>query len=400
MPLLTYEYRLYPRRAEVKRLERMLEQGREVYNAALAECKAFYEANGKGRTALSQWDYFREWRKQDGILLNASSLQQILRRLDKAYSAFFRRIKEGETPGHPRFKGADRFNSLEYTYGDGCKLNYDEPFDRFTLYVQNVGDVKVKLHRLLPIGAVVRHVVLKRKASGWYVYLQLQVPQEDVQPSGNPAVGIDVGLLRLLTLSDGTEVDNPRWLRSSLAKLRVAQRRLSRRKKGSQRRKKARQQVALLHEHVANTRKDFWHKTTHTLVNTYGAIALEDLSPRFMLANRRLSLSASDAGLGMFQLLLTSKAANAGCELAWIHAAYTSQVCSGCGCVVKKELSVRVHVCPDCALTIDRDLNAAINILNLAFKSAWIEPSGDNVAPLSVPSGAGKHMRSLRSRFL
>lgn len=406
MALLTYEYRLYPRRAEVKRLEQMLEQGREVYNAALAECKTFYEANGKGRTALSQWDYFREWRKQDGILLNASSVQHLLRRLDKAYSAFFRRIKAGETPGHPRFKGKDRFNSFEYTYGDGCKLNYDERFDRFTLYVQHVGEVKVKLHRLLPDCANVKHVLIKRKASGWYVYLQLEVPPQDVQPSQNPAVAGDVGLLRLLTLSDGAEVDNPRWLRNSLAKLRRAQRRLSRRKQGGNRRKKARQQVALLHEHVANTRKDFWHKTTRTLVNTYGAIALEDLASssgrrlNFMLQNGHLSRSAHDAGLGTFYTLLDSKAANAGVQIVRVDPAYTSQVCSGCGGLVEKVLSVRVHCCPHCGLTIDRDVNAARNIFRLAFECARTERSGVNVVPLSAPSGTGKHMRSLRSRFL
>jgi putative transposase len=424
--LLTYEYRLYPRRAEVKHLEAMLEQGREVYNAALAECKAFVrnfvsaEANGKGIKALSQWDYFREWRKQEGTLLNASSLQHLLRRLDKAYSAFFRRCKAGAetklceqvrqtTPGHPRFKGKDRFNSLEYTYGDGCKLNYDNTHDVLndvqpvTLYVQNVGDVKVKLHRLLPVGASIKHVILKRKASGWYVCLQLEVPEQDVQPSDKPAVAGDVGLLRLLTLSDGTEIDNPRWLRGSLAKLRRAQRRLSRRKKGSGRRKKARQQVALLHEHVANTRKDFWHKTTRTLGNTYGAIALEDLNLNFLLQNGHLSLSAHDAGLGMFYTLLDSKAANAGVQIVRVDPAYTSQVCSGCGVIVKKELSVRVHCCPHCDLTIDRDLNAARNIFALAFNpnGVWacarIERSGVNVVPLAVPSGAGKRKRSLRS---
>jgi putative transposase len=327
MALLTYEYRLYPRRTERQRLGRMLEQAREVYNAALAECKSFYEANGKGIKALSQWNYFREWRKQEDILLNASSLQHLLRRLDKAYSAFFRRLKAGETPGHPRFKGKDRFNSLEYTYGDGCKLNDDERYDVLndvqpvTLYVQHVGDVKVKLHRLLPVGASIKHVILKRKASGWYVCLQLEVPEQDVQPSENPAVAGDVGLLRLLTLSDGTEIDNPRWLRTSLRQLRKAQRKLSRRQKRSRRRQKARQQVALLHEHVANTRKDFWHKTTRTLVNTYGAVALEDLSPRFMLANHRLSLSAHDAGLGMFYTLLDSKAANAGVQMVRVDPA-------------------------------------------------------------------------------
>lgn len=396
MALLTYEYRLYPRRGEQQRLALMLEQSREVYNAALAECQAFYAANGKSMKAIAQWSYFREWRKQAGILLNASSLQQLLRRLDKSYGAFFRRVKAGEKSGHPRFKGHERFNSLEYTYGDGCKFT-PTIGTTATLYVQNVGNLKVKLHRPLPAGAIVKHVILKRKASGWYAYLMLDVPEPERVVSENPLVGVDVGLLRLLTLSDGTEIDNPRWLRHSLKKLRTAQRTLSRRRKGSHRRHTARQQVALLHEHVANTRKDFWHKTTRKLVNTYRAIALENLSPRFMLANRRLALSAADAGFGMFQKLLTSKAENAGCELLWVRAAYTSQVCSGCGCIVEKALSVRVHDCPHCSLVVDRDLNAARNIYSLAFKSAWTVPSGDNVAPLAVPSGAGKRKRSLRS---
>jgi putative transposase len=207
-------------------------------------------------------------------------------------------------------------------------------------------------------------------------------------------------LLGLLTHSDGTEIDNPRWLRSSLRQLRKAQRKLSRRPKGSRRRGKARQQVALLHEPVANTRQDFWHKTTRTLVNAYGAIALEDLSLNFMLQNGHLSLSAHDAGLGRFDALLDSKAGNAGCRIVRVDPAYTSQVCSGCGALVEKALSVRVHGCPHCGLTIDRDVNAARNIYFLAFECARIGRSGVNVDPLPALSGAGKVMRSLRSRLL
>ena len=382
----TYAYRLYPRRAERAALDVLLEQSREVYNAALAQCKAAYETTGKGQTGISQCPYFRDWRKQPGILLNASSLQQILRRLDKAYSAFFRRVKAGETPGHPRFKGRDRFNSLEYTYSDGAKLVYDEPLDRFVLYVQNVGNIKVKLHRFLPDDSQIKHVIIKRRASGWYVYLMLDCPDVETPPNGKPAVGVDMGLLRLLTLSDETQIDNPRWFRDALAELRVAQRRLARRMKGSQRRKKARGLLAKLHEHVANMRRDFWHKVTTWLVRTYGLIVLEKLNLNFMLQNNRLALSAHDAGLGLFQQLLDGKAANAGCHITLVNPAYTSQACSGCGAIVEKELSVRVHVCPECCLELDRDLNAARNILFLALNSAWIGPSGVKVSGCAVPS--------------
>lgn len=393
---LTYEYRLFPRKAEIKSLETMLEQGREVYNAALQQCKNVYETTKKHQGGLSQWDYFREWRKQPGILLNASSLQHLLRRVDKAYSAFFRRLKDGETPGHLRFKPSQRFNSLEYTYGDGCKLVYDAYYDRFDLYIQNVGSIKIKFHRFLPLDIEIKHLVIKRKNGKWYVYLMIEVPDPQiVEPNGLPVVGGDMGLLRLLTLSDGTQIDNPRWLREGLADLRVAQRRLSRRKKGSKRRKKAILQVAKQHEHIANQRRDFWHKLTFWLAHHYGLIALEDLNLGFMTRNRHLSLSAHDAGLGTFQRLLTYKAVNAGSHATFVNPAYTSQVCSGCGCLVEKDLSVRVHECPECALVLDRDVNAAINVLKLALQSAGTPPSGDNAAPLL--SQDGKRKRSLRS---
>jgi putative transposase len=381
----TYEYRLYPRKPERKALETLLEQHREVYNAALAQCRNAYEATGQHQTALSQWPYFRDWRNAfPDLILNASSLLQTLRRVDKAYAAFFRRVKARQTPGYPRFKGANRFDSIEYTYGDGVKLEYDEAFDRFMLRVQNVGRIKVKLHRFLPDGAKIKHVILRRKASGWYVYLMLDVPDGlPAEPNGLPAVGADMGLLRLLTLSDGTLIGNPRWLRQSLDELRRAQRRLSRRVKGSNGRKKARLLVAKLHEHVANVRHDFWHKTTHTLVHSYGLIVLEDLSLDFMLRNHHLSQSAHDAGLGLFRQCLDYKAVEAGSHVTTVNAAYTSQVCSGCGAIVEKGLSVRVHKCPDCGLEIDRDLNAARNILALAFS-----PPGSGGQALTWPVGA------------
>jgi len=384
----TYEYRLYPRRAEVKALNRLLEQHSEVYNRALEQCKNGYEARGKGQSALSQWPYFRDWRNSfEDLILNASSLQHTLRKLDKAFSAFFRRVKVGETPGYPRFKGKDRLKSVEYSYGDGCRLEYDEAFDRFVLHVQNVGAIKVKLHRLLPDFAKIKHVVLKHKASGWYVYLMIDMPDPlPAQPNGCPMVGADMGLLRLLSLSDGTLIDNPHWLREGLAELRRAQRRLSRAGRSSNRRKDKRLLVAKLHEYIANIRRDFYHKLTFWLAHTYSLIALENLNLDFMLRNAHLSLSAHDAGLGMFRMMLTYKAVDAGSHITFVDPAYTSQACSGCGELVAKSLNVRVHSCPSCHLELDREVNAAINILKLASappagrESARIEPSVDNVA--------------------
>src|SRR5579859_6659357 len=138
----TYEYRLYPRKRETILLDRLLLEHQDVYNDALTQAKRFFETQRKHQKAIAQWPYFREWRKQEGMLANASSVQHALRRLDKAYNGFFRRIKAGETPGYPRFRGENRFDSVEYTYDDG--------FDRFLLYVQNIGNLKIKLHRFLP----------------------------------------------------------------------------------------------------------------------------------------------------------------------------------------------------------------------------------------------------------
>jgi putative transposase len=380
----TYEYRLYPRKREREALDALLEQHREVYNRALEQSKNAYEASGKGQSAISQWAYFRDWRNAfPDLTLNASSLQHTLRRLDKALAAFFRRVKAGETPGYPRYKGKDRLKSIEYTDGDGCRLAYDIDYDRLVLYVQNVGKIKIKLHRfgLLPASKI-KHVVIKRKASGWYVFLQVECPDPPpVDPNGLPAVGVDMGLLRLLTLSDGTQIDNPRWLRQSLDRLRRAQRRLARALKGSRNRADKRLIIAKLHEHVANTRRDFWHKTTYGLVHSYGLIALEDLNLAFMTRHEHLSLSAHDAGLGLFQTLLGYKAVEAGSHVTLVNPRNTSQACSGCGRIVLKDLSVRVHQCPnpDCLLELDRDENAARNILNIAL-SAFSPPGSGGQA--------------------
>jgi len=378
----TYRYRLYPTKAQMRALDFLLWQGRTLYNAALEQRITAYKETGDSVTYPQQWAHFRDLRNATPDTLgqlNATSMQQLLRRLDKAFKAFFRRLKAGEKPGFPRFKGRHRFNSLEYRYGDGCKLRFDDR-ERALFYVQNAGEIKVKYHRPIPDDAVIKHVILKRRNRKWYVCLQLELTDPVVTAHPGPAVGIDMGLHSLLALSDGATVDNPRWLRSSLAKLRVAQRRMARRKKGSHRRRKAAEQVARLHERIANQRRDFWHKLTRQLVDTYGLIALEDLTLAFLTANHHLALSAHDAGLGEFQQLLAYKAENAGTQVVTVNPAYTSQVCSGCGVMVEKDLSVRVHRCPDCGLTLDRDVNAARNVLSLAVESARTGPSGANVA--------------------
>jgi len=346
----TFRYRLYPTKAQARALDFLLWQGRTLYNAALEQRIAVYRDTGEGVSYTQQSAHFRDLRHEQPETLgqfNATSVQQMLRRLDKTFAAFFRRLKASETPGFPRFKGRDRFHSLEYRHGDGCKLCTGE---RVTFYVQNVGEVKVKYHRPLPDDAAIKHVILKRRAHRWTVCLMLDLPDPALPAHSGPAVGIDMGLAHLPALSDGATVENPRWLRHSLAQLRVAQRR------------------------------DFWHKTTRQLADTYSLITLEDLTLAFMTANYPLALSAHDAGLAEFQQLLAYKAEEAGTRAVTVTPAYTSQACSACGGVVQKDLSVRVPVCPDCGYTADRDVNAARNILRLAVNPARTGPPERNVA--------------------
>jgi putative transposase len=297
-----------------------------------------------------------------------SAGQQVLRRLDSAYRQFLK----GER-GRPRFQKPSRFNSVICKPGDGAQVRGKR------LYVQNAGLIKVRWHRSPPEGRL-KNIVVLRKPSGWYVLLQVDIPNQDIEKSTNPAAGVDVGITHALALSDGVTYDSPKHLQASLKKLRVLQRSVSRKKKGGKNRRKAVQKVARLHEHIANQRLDWWHKVTRQLVDTYGAIILEDLSLKFMLQNGNLSRSAHDVGLGMFRTMLDYKAVDAGVEIVMVNPRNTSQVCSGCGSIVLKDLSVRLHVCPDCGLTLDRDVNAACNILRLGH-SRWAltYPAGESV---------------------
>jgi len=195
------------------------------------------------------------------------------------------------------------------------------------------------------------------------VLLQIELLDPQVEKSTHPPVGVDVGITHALALSDGTTLDSPKYLQASLKKLGVLQRSVSRKQKRSQNWSKAVKKVARLHEQIANQRLDWWHKTTRQLVDQYGAVVLEDLPLNFMLQNGHLSRSAHDVGLGMFRTLLDYKAIEAGVEIVRINPKHTSQVCSGCGRIVLKSLSVRVHQCAHCGLTVDRDVNAACNIL-------------------------------------
>jgi putative transposase len=278
-------------------------------------------------------------------------------------------VKASESPGFPRFKGRNRFKSIEYTYSDGCKLRQDE-HGRRSFYIQNVGEMRMCFHRFLPERAIIKHVVVKRVNQRWYACLMLEIPERvtSIIPTGQ-AVGIDEGLKSLLALSTGELIENPHWLRSSLTQLRKVQRHASRQVKGSLRRKRTYHQIGKLHEHIANQRRDSLHQITQDLVSRYDLIGIEDLTLAFMNCNDHLSLSSHDAGLGEFRQMLEYKAEEAGTLVIAVNPRNTSQACSGCGSLVSKDLGVRVHQCPSCGLILDRDVNAARNILKLALQN-------------------------------
>jgi putative transposase len=384
--LRTYKYLLRPNTEQGTQLDFLLWQTRVVYNAALEQRITAYQETGKGIRYREQWAHFRDLRRENPETLgrlNASSLQHTLRRLDKSFTAFFRRLKVGEKPGFPRFKSRQRFKSIGYTYGDGCKLCQNER-GRMSFYIQNIGKVRMCYHRAIPTGADIKHVVIKQMGDRWYAYLMLDLPNPEPRQllTGNQ-VGVDVGLKSLAALSTGELIENPRWLRESLAKLCRLQRHASRQAKGSHRQRKTYRQMARLHEKVANQRADYLHRVSIRLVGENDLIAIENLSLGFMNRNRRLSLSSHDAGFGLLRQMLEYKAEEAGIQVIAVNPFNTTQVCSGCGSIVPKALTVRVHQCPDCGLVIDRDVNAARNILTLALHTSL----GRSGQPVTCPAG-------------
>jgi putative transposase len=361
----TYKYRLYPTAKQINVLIKQLNGHRFLYNQALTQRKEIYEQTGKGISYTTQaTELLPKLRKENETiaLCNYSSSQQTLRRLDKSFKSFFRRIKANEKAGYPRFKSFDRFNTISYaTLGDGCQIKSSR------LYLQNVGNIKVKWHR--SINGNIKTLSITRRNNKWYVNFIVDCECE-LLPATNRIIGIDVGLKNFITTSEGHKIKPPKYLKRSEVKLAKAQKRLARRKKGSKRRKKARILLAKYYEKITNQRLDFCHKVTYFLVQTYDSFIVENLDIKNMIKNKYLSKSISDASWGIFLNILKSKAENAGRWYEEIIPNGTSQRCSNCGKIVKKSLAVRIHNCPYCKLSLDRDINAALNILQ-----ARTEPS-------------------------
>jgi putative transposase len=354
----TYKYRLFPTDTQEQMLATQLSEACRLYNAALQERRDAYQRGGVSLNYYDQANQLKEIRQAgDSGLANFSASQDILRRVDKTFKTFFGRCKAGKKAGYPRYKSRRRFDSYTFpSYGDGCRLAGTR------LYLQGVGHLKVKLHR--PVDGAIKTVTVKRECGKWYACFSVEVETTPL-PETDTYTGLDVGLTAFATLSDGAEIDNPRYYKRAQAKLRLAQRRVARRKRGGKNRRKAVLLLQKAHAHVKNQRADFQHKTARTLVNTYGVIAVEDLHIKG-LASGILAKSVNDAGWSGFLTKLAYKAAEAGRTLIPVDPRGTSQTCL-CGAEVRKTLAQRWHQCPDCGLSAARDHVSAQLILRLGL---------------------------------
>ncbi|HEV8191837.1 MAG TPA: transposase [Ktedonobacterales bacterium] len=372
----TYKYKLKPTPEQACMLERTVLLCRYVYNAAVGERREAWRLRAISVT------YYQQKAEPAGIKeampeyadVHSQVLQDVVLRVDRAFQAFFRRAQSGEggkAPGYPRFHGRNRYTSFTYPqFENGVRL------DKGLLVLSKIGRGAVRWSR--PVEGTPKSLTVIREADGWYVSISCaEVPMHPLAPTGQET-GIDLGLESLATLTDGTMIHNLRCCRQAEACLRRCARRVTRRKKNSNRRKKAVKLLAKAHLKVKRQRQDFHHQAALALVRQHDTIFFEDVQTANMLKNHHLAKSISEAGWSSFLAIRVCKAAYAGKQAVAVPPAYTSQQCSGCKRVVWKSLSTRWHQCSyeDCAVSLQRDHNAALNILALGKN-----PNGSGRAP-------------------
>jgi len=367
-----YKYRIYLNKTQVKTLLIQFGLCRWLHNAALEQRIIAYKSAGKSVSYLMQANELSDIKEQFPEFRNIHSqiLQDVLKRLDISFKHFFRRIKQRQTPGFPRFKGKDRFNSICYPQS-GFKIIGNK------VDLSKIGLLKIKLHR--KIEGDIKTCSVKKQGSQWYIVFTAEQNIVVAKKTVSNAVGIDLGLESFAVLSDGSKIENPRHLRKSEEKLKAIQSKYSKHKG-----KTTKKKLTALHRKITNQRTDFLHKQSRMMVNKYGLIAYEDLSiknmskrckpvqnedgnfaPNGQAAKSGLNKSIHDAGWGKFIAMIKYKAESAGVYAIAVNPRNTSKMCSGCGAIIEKKLSDRQHDCPVCGLSLHRDHNASLNILRL-----------------------------------
>jgi len=359
---LTYKYRLFPTNSQRTSLQKVLELCHWTYNQTLAMRKDAWDQEQRNVSYYDTKKMLPIWKSEKPELSQVHSqvLQNVTERVELAYQAFFRRVKAGEEPGYPRFKAYGVYDSFTFTQS-GFKLEGE----RLTL--SKIGDVRIKLHR--PICCKIKTLTVQRDAVGnWYACFSCA-------PSGHPeataleptpnVVGIDLGLTTFAYFSNGQKIERQHWMKQDAADIARLQRKKERFAKGSPERRKVIKALCHAYDRAANRRRNFAHQESRKLVNEYQFIAFEDLDIQDMQSDtfKSITRGIADVAWGQFVQFTTYKAANAGRVVVRVNPRGTTQMCSGCHAIVPKDLSVRIHDCPHCGLVLNRDHNAALNIL-------------------------------------
>jgi putative transposase len=370
----TFKYRLYPNKQQQHLLEQQLEECRWLYNELLAARRDAWEQRQESLRLYDQQATLPLLKAARPALAGVQSqvLQNVAVRIDLAFQAFFRRVRTGEKPGYPRFRGTGRYASITYPQVPvGCKLDAEAHGEAQCVRLYGVGQVKIILHR--PLERTPKTATISRSSTGkWYMCFSCECVEPSPLPEAGQQVGIDVGLKTFATLSTSAEIANPRFFRQEEKALARVQRRLSKEEKGTPERAKRRKVVARVHERIAWRRGDFAHQHSRRIVNTFDLIAVEDLSVNRMTHNHCLAKSIQDAAWSQFADLLAYKAAWAGRRYVAVNPAYTSQDCSQCGHrqpLSLADLAHRTYTCPCCGIVLNRDYNASLNILRLGQQS-------------------------------
>ncbi len=385
----TFEYRLYPNRAQRQQLMACLIESRAIYNEMLESLKAQYEESA---TFPTKYDLTARFKGRGGELVPATTVQTLADRLSKALKRYLQMKDLGLPVGFPRFKTPNRWHSIQLRqYAPSRDVWLDDDGAHLHVPAKLGKLVKIKLHRPLEGMPVTAHLVM-RADSHWYALIVCETASQDeygrvheqtsetAQPvCEHPDIGLDVGLKVFLADSDGAVLENPRYYRRGQKQLAKAQHISDRRKQGSHRRRKAKREVAKKHLKMSRQRRDFHFKTAKRYAEGYRRICVEDLNVAGMVRNHSLAKSIHDASWSTFIEILEDKAERAGHQVIRVPARFTSQKCSRCGEYVQKSLSVRTHLCPSCGLVEDRDVNAAKNI-----KQAGTLPSGTGADGLPV----------------
>ncbi|QKY71574.1 transposase [Lentibacillus sp. CBA3610] len=370
---MNYKYEMFPNEEQMQTLDSWLSICRQQYNSALLDKQRFYQKNqtGLSRTQLQKQQKADKQKIPFLKTIPSQPLQEVFFRLDERTRTSLKGVHVIQ-----KIKKHKDYNSLTFTQFGGEKrhvkskttgevkrrdVRYAASLDENNhLLISKLGAVYVNFHR--PLEGKVKQVTIKRQGSRWFAIFSVERHVNEMAEFPVQSTGVDVGIQKFAVLSDGTTVENPKFLLKEEKKLRRAQKKLSRMKKGSSNWKKQLQKVQQLHIKIANQRRDFLHKLSFRLSKTYKFVFVEDLTIRNIVKNRHLAKSIHDAGWGTFCHMLKYKCKNNGGELISVKPHYTTQDCSGCETRVKKSLSVRTHVCKSCGIVLDRDHNAAINI--------------------------------------